>query len=1216
MNTFPTRASTLLRLWAAFASLPLWLGLCTPAGALDLQIETEADYQSALDGIRAVEYVRQQYQEGNANPRALAAVVGLWVFAERNPLATQEQLSAFLSAYDAELSTMIPGDPMLTRSGSVVTALSSVTLSSDGDLMGMDTRVGERMLELLGLSLSGLGGYEQSKLRMTRFDLGSVQRLVQRRETIDALTGALAGVAPNGQRPERMNQIAANFLAARSFAPQLGEIDASQVEINEGLSLLPSFAEFLQVRDVQGGHLNLESAVFSDIDAIQAEADLLLTELEPAEVELGLFVNSLSLALAAADPTDPNHAAAVAALEAGRQAVIASSRRTAQQRSSAFARTLLLQQSSFPSVRNIATSTRDYTALQLQTNNTLAIAREGVGIAGSLVGVAAGFVNKDYWGAVQSLTNVVTGALGLGDILGSGPSAEAQIFEQLVELRQQVQAMEIGLNRRFDAVDRQLNIMFSTMVNSFLDLGNEIGQLMEDVDNLARLIAEQRSALDRIEDALFGFIEAGILNDLTLLTNVSLNYFNINGVGLPYQGSPGHVSAANGFYTFATSTSKLQSFAGTPDGQPIVVTLENAADVLDDPEIAIGRFLNDLRRVPSGLITSSGHPIIGPITSGRVAGAAAWAQGAGAYLQLARENPWYFNFRYRSQVGSGGSVRIEEIIQDGERIVELANAVRTHHDLFDALLTRAADDVQLFQDEVLAWIDNEMPLGFSNGTERVDPWGPLGQPVSPLLLPASQFNVSWPGGGSAGLSIPPGFAQKGMEIPAGNQMILFPPGITRAEIAERNALSHIFEVGPLVPPRIDMRLDKGAITVNSNMSRLSVLFSLDVPSGFSATRAIDFILETNCFANCSGVPAGWRPLAFRPQTAGAPQVYFDFFDAGFGTLVSEFRSDLASGDLEGEIYSSVTVGDGSRGYSVRFRVLDDVTRSEQGGNQGFTLQAQLLAEELHALRESLRNPVDGFLVEMDTPGSTLEQATRYLANSAALLNGYLTIGMADAMSQSELLRSAVRGAGSIGGLGFRAADIRQLVLHDISSDIGEVGGTAGAELTRLDEILGQRIDALGIEIDEAAANASPSFPYVELILGSLRNLVAQASNLAIDETFFTDGALFVSAEDGLLSNDIGQAGQINNEELAIDLAYFGSPDAVQPVHGSVVVAADGSFNYTPDPGFNGIDRFTYRLKAEIPGTGLSAVSLPGDVIVRVGNFDDRIFRDGFERAFR
>jgi hypothetical protein len=73
---------------------------------------------------------------------------------------------------------------------------------------------------------------------------------------------------------------------------------------------------------------------------------------------------------------------------------------------------------------------------------------------------------------------------------------------------------------------------------------------------------------------------------------------------------------------------------------------------------------------------------------------------------------------------------------------------------------------------------------------------------------------------------------------------------------------------------------------------------------------------------------------------------------------------------------------------------------------------------------------------------------------------------------------------------------------------------------------------------------------------------------------------------------------------------------VQPKNGTVVVVEDGSFTYTPSPGFNGIDHFTYRLKAEIPGTFQDATTLPADVVVRVGDFDDRIFRDGFEDTFR
>jgi hypothetical protein len=96
----------------------------SPARAADIPVETEADYLRLLDAIRATEYTRQGYLEENATPRMIAAVAGLWAFSERNPLATSEQFTAFVSAYDSTLAAAIPADapPISPRTANAIQA--------------------------------------------------------------------------------------------------------------------------------------------------------------------------------------------------------------------------------------------------------------------------------------------------------------------------------------------------------------------------------------------------------------------------------------------------------------------------------------------------------------------------------------------------------------------------------------------------------------------------------------------------------------------------------------------------------------------------------------------------------------------------------------------------------------------------------------------------------------------------------------------------------------------------------------------------------------------------------------------------------------------------------------------------------------------------------------------------------------------------------------
>ena len=1190
--------------------VPLWMMFilfapslvigASPARAMDLNIQTEAHYEQLKSGIRAAEYTRQNYLESTDNPRAIVATVGLWAFAERNPQATPEQLFAYVTDLDSALAASVIGDPELTGFGSIITAAKAARVASDGALAGMDTRINRRLLELLGLDLPGVSNFQQSRQRMTRFDIASVQRLIQRRETMDALTAVLAGVTPDGRRPQQLGPVAAAYLTAQGLDPRLGSIDPNETEINAGLSNLPSFAEFIAIRDTPGEHVLLEQQTFEDIDRIQQQGTQLLESIGTPEPRLGLFLDSASLFVAANDPSDPNHAAAVAELEARRQALIESNRETATERAAVFARTLILQQSSFESVRAIATTARDYTSIQLQTNNTLATVTQSIELGGAVIGFVAAVYTGDAWGAAQSATDVITKSIGLADTLGiieSPPSIEEQMFDQLVELRVQVEDMRIQLNQRFDVVDTKLNQLYSTMTQSFQAIGFQIGDLQEDVEELSAAIAESRSALDRIEDALFGFAQEILLADLSQETNIVLNYFDNNGIALPYAGgTPSFVASSSFFYTFSTTTAKGQSFAGTPDDQPVAVTLENAADTLGSGDIAIARRLNDLRRVPDGLLDGDGAPI-GPLVSGRVAAPAPWAQGAAAFLQLAEENPWYFNYQLTTQINSGGTPRIDDLIDDGERIVALANAVRTSPVLFDALLDRASAGAAQFQAAVGQQLDQQLiPAGLSNGTTRIDAWGLPGQTVSPLINADLVVNVSDTGGPRSPLALDASaFLHQGHEITLADEIIGLPAGVTRSEAAERNALSHIFTAGSAASPQFDLRVGSSAWGSGPNGRRFAFELGTDGRFAVEAKRQVLVELEWRRFG-------GWEMAEVRPL--GTNPV--DLIPRAWPAL----GPALAAGNLEEETFSTGLLLFNvpfPAGIETRLKVTADSSSTVD-----YNLQTDFLADELSALRQTLR---PAFLAALDTPGSDVGQAARRLNNDAALIDAYLTIGMADALSRSELLRSAARGAPGIAGLGFRSADVDALVVHDSLADTGELGGVAGAELSRMDEILGERIAALRIEIDSASATDAPSFPYVEFILAELRALREQAPLLAIDETYAGDGAVAVDAEQGLLKNDIGQNGEIDQQELGVDLDFFTSPAAIQPANGSVVVAADGSFTYTPDPGFNGIDRFSYRLVSDIPGVGQRAVSEPADVVIRVGDFDDRIFSNGFEVGF-
>ena len=103
--------------------------------------------------------------------------------------------------------------------------------------------------------------------------------------------------------------------------------------------------------------------------------------------------------------------------------------------------------------------------------------------------------------------------------------------------------------------------------------------------------------------------------------------------------------------------------------------------------------------------------------------------------------------------------------------------------------------------------------------------------------------------------------------------------------------------------------------------------------------------------------------------------------------------------------------------------------------------------------------------------------------------------------------------------------------------------------------------------------------------------VAVSDSYAIDQ----DLVLTVPAASGVLAND----SDVDGDSLSADLV-------ADVLHGTLALAADGGFTYTPDAGFCGDDSFIYRSHDG------AAASADQTVAIRVNCTGDAIFSDGFE----
>lgn len=122
-------------------------------------------------------------------------------------------------------------------------------------------------------------------------------------------------------------------------------------------------------------------------------------------------------------------------------------------------------------------------------------------------------------------------------------------------------------------------------------------------------------------------------------------------------------------------------------------------------------------------------------------------------------------------------------------------------------------------------------------------------------------------------------------------------------------------------------------------------------------------------------------------------------------------------------------------------------------------------------------------------------------------------------------------------------------------------------------------------VPDTAFNGSETFTYtVRDIAGATDTAavvitvaaVPTTPTAAVDAYSTSVDTQLVVAAPGVLANDADEDG----DPLTVQL-----PNLSGPSNGSLVLTADGSFTYTPNAGFSGVDTFTYRAD---DGTGLTA----------------------------
>lgn len=1133
---------------------------------MNLDIDDEASYAAFQSAMRKSEYVRVDYAI-DERPRVVAAVAALQVFATSNPLATESELVSFVNAYSAALASFELGDPDLRRSATFMPAIREHARIEPSAFPGHDTRVGLRVLELLGMEVPGPDGAIETTDRMVTFDNVRTRSHASSPVWSHLLVLGFYGQDLAGNANSWIAGVLEAYLVSEGFEPVLDGVgDARMNNVIGGMASFAFNYETYQARiaEVQNGAVNLDDTWLQNQIAgchinIRDWTQLLITRVQDA------MADPPSLGEAAANATDPTkvaqelweYASAITETSGDRAAIAWSS--------------MILYQTTDAEGRSYATSAEQVTDVMLKASGTAAGIKTGIGLLSGLGQLYLGASTRDPGNIIGGGSATLLGAIGLAESLGvfgpNPPSPEEQIFAELVEVRNDISELRAEMNERFNLIEEGLATISTQIATGFGLIGNQIDDLGNDVDAMRMDLAVARSAIDRIEDALWGMFDTLGILPFVLTTDEVLDYRG-DGNDLFYSGqSPSYHNAASSFYSYATTFAGDVGYAGSSD---IPVSLfADASDVLTGE--SIGRMVNPLRRYPALMTPPQPELLSRPVVGGNM-----WTQAASAYSQLAAESPWYFGYLYQNQIASNGkgNTDVDDIIRKGDDLALMMRNGRSEA-LIQGLLDGASQTVSDINDAEVAMI-----LGFmaQSPIPSIDPFGGFNQPGvhEDVAPPASRVitynqgvpNLPWRNPEAYGLS------RDWRLIRQYNSEGTEDLGSMLAALIGK-------EMG-VGSPSVDMRWE--VWDLNGTEFTLRFWFWIQ-GAGHNVYPGRQLKVKIQSRISNGGVP--WSDFSPADRN-GAASLFLNYFNSSVGWTESPLwrplRTRMLFGDdLTGEFIESEWAHPPFFTREYKFEILEDKVL-------GLHAAASLeLGEELYLGHQS-----DYWQYMQGDNG--IRALNDDLLDWEALLDAYLTMSYPDAMEQSGVLQSIFRGDASVAGLASGS-----LALAVDVDDIYAINALDPANAETVYR-LQTPIDMAGETVSNYSAIPPVGHGYIEWMLAELRDLRDHALDLAVDDSYGADGVgTVVDAAHGLLANDVHQPmivdGLIGIDQTVIVSLYM------QPDVGSVVVNPDGSFEYISSPEFVGSASFTYQTQMQVlSGGGSTVTSNWATVVIRRTEF--------------
>ena len=706
--------------------------------------------------------------------------------------------------------------------------------------------------------------------------------------------------------------------------------------------------------------------------------------------------------------------------------------------------------------------------------------------------------------AVGALLNVVGDAVGFGF---SGPDPNTLILQGIQTIAQQLSDFEQYSQAAFQAVDTQL----SNLSSQVAQIAAQITQAQQQLTQLATQVATLQSSVDHLESEVQTLFAQGARNDLGTLINQYLGFQHANGTPLP---QTQFAQAAGALFQDATSTALTQTLLTVPTGFDALTadSLLPGSDPLTlDTNINLFNFFG---AGVSDAPASVGFP--GALTTTCPPGADLgqrlclpdpdfWATSARAFSQLLLENPSY--------VTPTRITQLQAIQQEGQLIANAleqlsvdnagADAGGTGNKTLDAAINYfrywGEDNHpggtppslgQALKNEEQSYLSN-LPLpGTSpqlDASAPVNPWGSPQQlpDVASLQMQNSLRNIPLCSQ-YAGFY---GVSATSEELPSLPQSLI-----------------------GFIDPQFEnaARLGVGKITA----CWLAVA-SNDNGNNFDLTTEIRYFY-TGGAINGEEIAKADSQLSQVPDCAGTPNPMQPFTPDILATVVGGWMKNGTGNCVD----VSGTLG----GLNLS---PSDAFNAAQSAVEG----------ELSNLRRAVYTQIisgGGGLTAGDSQATNVQQAATRLDGANELLDGYVSLGLPQALASDDVLQGLVSGTNSdtfapaSGGLAgtARAANVPAQVLNlyeaaindDPTNSVLSVTDPANVAASLVDQRASQLASAINAHIVSTGGQAAAALSgHVRLSAA----LVAPQTTSAVftEENPYIGPTLDRLDETGLVLND-------------------------------------------------------------------------------------------------